>query len=171
MQTRFADKIAGWADIVGVQSKLIRAARALDVPVIVTEHYSKGLGSTTPEIVDALTTDGGAYEPLEKITFSCFGDEAVKRAVAATGRRTLILVGIESHICVAMTALDATAAGYDVHVVTDAIGARPGAGHAGALAKLAHHRIDTDTWEMVLYQWLRRADRPEFKKVLPIIKE
>lgn len=174
MQTAFRDKIVGFAEIVAVQKKLVAIARELDVPIVVTEHYSKGLGRTLPELVDALggepDADGSVYRPIEKIAFSAFGCEEFREAIDRTGRKSLVVAGIESHICILQTALEGAAAGFDVHVVPDAISARNAPNHEFALEKLRRYRVELDTWEMVTYQWLRQAGTPEFKRILPFIK-
>ncbi len=174
MQTAFQGKIVRIDEILAAQKKLIAIARELDVPILVTEHYTKGLGHTLPELVDALggppEAEGSNYRPIEKISFSAFGNDEFRDAVEVSGRKSLILMGIESHICVLQTALEGAALGFDVHVVPDGISARHESSHEFALEKLRRYRVEIDTGEMVTYQWLRRAGTPEFKRVLPHIK-
>src|SRR6185295_6368818 len=99
---------------------LIRGARLLDVPVLVTEQNPQGLGPTIPSLTEAL----GPAKVLTKASFSCLGNEAFLSALRETDRGTVVLAGIEAHICVLQTALDALAAGFRVHVVADAAGTR-----------------------------------------------
>ena len=167
MQPSLVPMIIGHEQIVDAQRRLIAVARDLNVPVLTTEQYPKGLGTTIPELVAVLGDD---YRPLEKLTFSAWGDEGFRNALAATGRHTPVLVGIESHICVCQTALEAAAAGYDVHVVPDAISARNEDGRTIGVQRMQDYGIRFDTREMVIYQWLRKAGTPEFKAALKHVK-
>lgn len=173
MQASLMPVIQRREEIVRHQRKLVAVARQLDIPVLVTEHYSKGLGPTAPEVASVFEegpVGAAGLRPIEKITFSCMGEPTFRQALDDLGRMRLVLVGIETHICVCQTALEAAAAGYLVHVVPDAVGARHEDGHHFGLEKLKRHGVDLDTWEMVVYQWLRRAGTPEFKAALPHIK-
>ena len=98
---------------------LMRGANALSVPILVTEQYRQGLGETIP-----LLKSAAPAEYLEKTTFSCFGDVGFLAALGALGRSRLVLCGIEAHICVTQTALQAGEAGYAVHVAEDAVSSR-----------------------------------------------
>jgi len=99
------------------------------------------------------------------------GEPAFASRLADLGRRSLVMIGIESHICVLQSALQAAAKGYLVTVVTDCVSARSQRDHDNAIAKLRAHGIEIDTWEMVAYQWLRQAGTPEFKRTLPLFKD
>ncbi len=172
MQPALVPLVLAHERLVEVQCKIIAAARELAVPIVVTEHYSKGLGATIPEIVAALggTAADSAYRPLEKIIFSAWGDEGFRNALEATGRHTPVMIGIETHICVCQTALEAAAAGFDVHVVPDAVSCRNEEGQTFGLARMRDYGVALDTWEMLVYQWMRRAGTPEFKRILPLLK-
>ncbi|MBN1442985.1 MAG: isochorismatase family protein, partial [Planctomycetes bacterium] len=87
-----------------------------------------------------------------------------------SGRRTLVITGIETHICVLQTAIECREAGYSVFVLADGVGARSRFDHDAALARMARSGVELVTWEMVVYEWLRRADSPQFKRVLPHVK-
>ena len=112
---------------------LTTAAHRLRVPLFATEQYPKGLGHTLQEVVDTLGPD---VEPIEKVAFSCCAVGAFRSRLEATGARNIVLVGIEAHVTVLMSALDLLAEGYAVHVVADAVTSRsPGqlaAGHGPA---------------------------------------
>ncbi|MGE0430650.1 MAG: isochorismatase family protein [Planctomycetota bacterium] len=167
MQPSLVPLIIDHEAVIDAQRRLIAVARDLAVPILVTEQYPSGLGTTIPPLVEAL---GDAYRPLDKMSFSAWGDETFRHALAATNRHTPVLVGIESHICVCQTALEAAAAGYDVHVVPDAISARNEDGRRFGVERMQRYGIPFDTREMVIYQWLRRAGTPAFKQALKHVK-
>jgi nicotinamidase-related amidase len=154
--------------IVGVIKKLVSIARELTVPILITEHYPEGLQPSIPEIKAHLGED---YKPITKIIFSCYGSKELRGAVEDSGRKTLVLVGIETHICVLQTALQFKEAGYRVVVVQDGVSCRSKADHEAAIRRMERSGVETVTWEMAAYEWMRRADTPEFKRVLPYIKE
>lgn len=161
-------KIVNPDKTVKVINKLISIARELETPIIITEHYPEGMQPSIPEISEHLAED---YKPITKIVFSCYGEPDFVDAIKNSGRKTLVLVGIETHICVLQTALQCVEAGYQVFVVQDGISCRNLSDHEAGLKRMERNRVELITWEMVTYEWLRRADKPEFKKVLPLIKE
>lgn len=147
---------------------LIRAARILDVPILWTEQYRKGLGPTAPSIAEAI---GDAAQPIEKMSFGCFGDECVARAAALTGRHQLILCGVEAHVCVLQTALSALACGWEVFVVEDGVSSRRGLDRDVALSRMAQAGAISVTAEMAIMELLGSADHEKFSEILPLIKE
>ncbi len=153
--------------VTAVVNKLISIARELDVPALITEHYPEGLKPTIPEIAKHLGED---YKPLLKTVFSCFGADGFREAVEKTGRSSLIAVGIETHICVLQTVQQGLDAGYRVYVAADGVSCRKEFDHRTALDRMQRAGAELVTWEMVAYEWMRRADTPEFKRVLPHIK-
>lgn len=153
--------------VVAVTNKLVSIARELDVPVIITEHYPEGLKPTVSEIAEHMGDD---YKPILKTVFSCCGETKFNDAVKRSGRKMLVLTGIETHICVLQTALQLKEAGYEVFVAADGVSCRSDFDHNLALDRMKSSGVVLVTWEMVAYEWMRRADTPEFKKVLPHIK-
>jgi len=145
--------------------KLLRFAEVLKIPVIVTEQYPKGLGSTIPEIRDLLRV-----KPIEKIEFSCMASSDFRRRLSETGAENLVLTGIEAHICVVQTAIEALTSGYNVYVVYDAISSRRREDKLIAIERMKQHGAVIVTTEMVMYEILRRAGTKEFKKVLELVK-
>jgi nicotinamidase-related amidase len=117
---------------------LIEACAALDVPVIASEQYPKGLGPTVPSVAAPLPAP-----PLIKDTFSCAREPAVRAAIEAAGRRQAVVAGIEAHVCVLQTALDLAAAGFQVHVPHDAVSSRRPADFA---AWMGRHANDVSLW-------------------------
>lgn len=145
---------------------LIRFADIMGIPIILTEHYPKGLGRTVPEIKEVLKN----YEPIEKVIFSCFGSQTFKSRLKELGVKTLMMAGIESHICIEQTALDAMDSGFEVHVIADAISSRtPGNWELG-VEKMRQFGAVISSTEMAMYEIMERADTKEFKEVLKLVK-
>jgi nicotinamidase-related amidase len=158
---RARDAIAGNARL------LLRLARTLDVPVIATTQYAKGLGPTVPEIARELP--GG--EPLDKTSFGCFGSDAFcARLEAIRDRSQLLVAGVESHICVMQTVLGALRSGRTVHVASDAVGARGDDNHRIGLARMEAAGAVLSSTEMAVYELLGRSDSAAFKEMLPLLK-
>ncbi len=145
---------------------LMRGADALGIPILLTEQYPQGLGHTVPELAAI-----GSPRLIEKTTFSCLGDEAFRDALRGLRRSRLVLCGIEAHICVMQTALEAVAAGYDVQLVEDAVSSRLEHAAAIGIARMRAAGALSATAEGCLFEWLTRCDRPEFKAMLPLFKE
>ena len=149
---------------------LVRAAGRLDVPVTFSEQYPKGLGPTVASVAGA-SAEGAVTLP--KTTFSCFGDDAIRRRLAdlsSNGRHQIVICGIEAHVCVLQTALDLHAAGFAVAVVTDAIASRERTSKDIAILRLAQAGIAPVTSEMAMFEWIGEAGTAEFKAMLPLIK-
>ena len=166
LQDGLLPKISGAEGVVESAIKLIRFARTLDLPVIWTEQYPKGLGVTNEKVAKELE----GLTPLEKVSFGCFGGPGFSEAVAATGRRQILVTGIEAHVCVMQTALAGLSMGYEVYVPRDAIGSRYPGDYEAGLARMLAHGAEIVTTEMAMFEILRAAGTPEFKKVLPLLK-
>jgi nicotinamidase-related amidase len=139
--------------------KLVTGARLLGVPVLASEQYPKGLGTTAPEV-------GPTDEPcVEKTVFSAARADGFDLA----GRDQVIVCGIEAHVCVAQTAHDLLAQGVEVHVCADAVGSRHKDDHKRALARLAQAGAVVTTIEAALLELCERAGTPEFKAVQKVI--
>ncbi len=146
--------------------RMIRVVRALDIPILVTEQYPERLGTTNEGIRAAL----GDVPALPKMAFGCLGDDAFKEALAATGRRQLLVVGMEAHVCVLQTVLEALAADYEVFLVADAIVSSRKREYKAGMARMTQAGAQSVTAEMAIFELLRKAGTPEFKQVLPLIK-
>jgi len=147
-------------------AKLLKAASRLGVPILASEQYPKGLGPTVPELA-ALVPAGAT---LPKMTFSCADEPAIDARIAASGRRTLVLCGIEAHVCVLQSAIGFRARGYDVAVALDATSSRRAGDRDLAAHRLRQAGVVVAGVEMVLFEWLVRAGTPEFKDVAALIK-
>lgn len=141
-------------------------ARRLGLPVLVTEQYPKGLGPTLPEVRDAL----GPVEAIRKVTFSCCAADGFTDALRRSGSRAVVLAGLETHVCVLMTALDLLAEGLAVHVPWDATVSRGRQNWEYGLALLRSEGAVVTTTETVLFQLLRQADSDDFRALAPLLK-
>ena len=145
---------------------LVRGARTVGVPILVTEQVPDKLGPTVADVTEAL----GGTTPIEKDTFSCLGSDAFRQALAKTERTTLILCGIEAHVCVLQTALQAVDAGLRAVVVADAIGSRLDDNRQLALARLRQDGATVASVEMILMEWIGGASHPNMRDIIRLIK-
>jgi nicotinamidase-related amidase len=147
---------------------LIRAAGVLKIPALISTQYAQGLGATVPEIAELLE---GA-EAIDKTLFSCFGSDAfctlLKRLPGQ--RNTLLLCGMESHICVAQTALAALREGYLVHVASDAVSSRTKWNWKIGLQRMDAAGAVISSTEMIIYELMRASSSVAFKELLPHLK-
>ena len=146
--------------------KLAEGAGILEIPVILTEQYPRGLGPTLPEI-KALLPD---TKPIEKTSFSCCDEEAFCTALEAAGRKQVLVAGIEAHICVYQTAFDLVRKGYEVQVVSDCVSSRDPENCRTALAKLIAAGILPTTMEMALFELLKTGRGDVFKRISTLVK-
>ncbi len=167
LQERLVPVIEGNSRIVARCRLLAAAARALAVPLLVSEQYPQGLGPT----VAALQRELGDAPRFAKMDFSCAAVPAIVDAVRARGRRTLVLAGVEAHVCVLQTALGFRELGFSVALVADATGSRREESRALALERARAAGCALVDTEMVLFEWLERAGTPEFKLLAPWIRE
>jgi nicotinamidase-related amidase len=145
---------------------LLQAAQILEVPVVYTEQYPKGLGPTVPALLERMPA---MAQSVAKTGFSCHAEEAFRKAVKLTGRQQIVLAGQEAHICVLQTALELADEGYQVFVVEEAVCSRAVAHKHNALARLRGAGIVVTNLESVLFEWLRDAAHPQFKTVSSLI--
>jgi len=147
---------------------LIRAAALLKIPALMSTQYAKGLGQTVPEIASLLPET----EAIDKDQFSCFGSDAfctlLKRLPGK--RNTLLLCGMESHICVTQTALGALREGYLVHVASDAVSSRTDWNWKIGLERMRVAGAVISSTEMMIYELMRSSSSPAFKELLPHLK-
>ncbi len=144
---------------------LVEACRALEVPVLASEQYPQGLGSTVTTLAGLL---GGP--PPGKLTFSCSRDDALRSALERTGRAQIVVTGIEAHVCVLQTAVDLLTEGYEVYVPHDAVNSRRPADKQWALHRMAAAGAVITATESVLFELVERCDTADFKTVAKLIK-
>jgi len=144
---------------------LLEAAQELAIPVVATEQYVKGLGETLPELKQRLTDPA-----MEKMTFSCCGDGAFLQKLQRLGRKQVIVVGMETHVCVLQTVIELLDAGYTVHLVRDAVmSRRKDNWFVGLETAQAAGAVITST-EAALFQLLRIAGTEPFKKLSKLVR-
>ncbi|HEU4404883.1 MAG TPA: isochorismatase family protein [Polyangiaceae bacterium] len=148
---------------------LLEAAQRLSVPVLATEQYPRGLGPTLGPLRERLEAVG-APRPIEKATFSAMGEPAFAAALAGLGRRHVVLVGVEAHVCVALTARDLLAAGYEVLVPFDGVASRRDDHRRAGLGLCERAGALVTTSETVAFDWLGRAGTDAFRAVSKAVR-
>ena len=145
---------------------LLESAAELGIPVVITEQYVKGLGETVPELL----TKAAAAPRFEKMSFSCCGSQEFVKQLRATGRRQIVITGMESHVCVLQTALELLDAGYAVHLVQDAVMSRSKQNWDVARGIVQQAGGVLTCTESVLFQWLKAAGTESFKKLSKLVR-
>ena len=166
-QEKLLPHIAGRDPLIGKAGLLLDSARELGIPVLVTEQYPKGLGPTVPGIKGAIP----GFKPIEKNCFSCAGEPGFLAQFDALKRSQAVLIGVETHVCVAQTAVDLASRGISVFVAADACGSRHPRDAELALRRMEAAGVVVTGAEAVVFEWLGRAGSPEFKKVQTRVKE
>ena len=166
MQAAFWDLVWEKERVLRGVELLLRCAELLGLPVIATEQNPGKVGATVPEVAELL-----AGKPMiHKMTFSCRAEPTFVAALESVGRKTAILCGIETHVCIMETALDLVHASYRVHVPADAVSSRGELNWRVALDNMRAAGVIVTTAEAVLFQLLRRAGTDQFRAVINLIK-
>lgn len=174
IQHRLAAAMDDRERVVGAASRLARAAVLLGAPIIVTRQYPKGLGPTVEELevlLLDLAESGARVTCVDKVAFCCAREDSFNEALSATGRKQVVIAGMETHICVAQTALALAGSGCQVQVAADACCSRQTADHEVALDRLRQAGVIVTTSESVMYEAVGVAGTAEFKQLLEIVKE
>lgn len=145
---------------------LLEGFKLLQIPFLVTQQYTRGLGMTIPEVKDRVDN----FQYLEKISFSCYEDSRIKEEIDKLQKKNIILCGAEAHICVQQTAIDLRAAGYNVIAVTNCIGSRKTEDKEAALKRYEYEGIIAATYESILFELTRKAGSDTFKAISALIK-
>jgi len=145
---------------------LIAFAKKMSIPILTTEQYPKGLGKTVSEIKMEL----GSILPIEKVSFSCCGEETFNGQLNPLARKQAILTGIETHVCVLQTANDLIQKGYEVHVVADAICSRRKLDWEIGLRWMEKRGAMISTTEIIAFQLLKEAGTEEFRELSKLLK-
>ncbi len=164
-QGKLARTVQDSEQVIASACKLAKAAAVLELPVIWTEQNPDGLGPTVEELAGLMHG-----EPIPKHAFSCWREPAFAKALAGRARQSVLLAGIETHICVFQTAADLCGAGYDVHVVADAVSSRTVANRQLGLARIAAAGATVTSVEMAVFELLGAAGGEKFKEILKIVK-
>jgi nicotinamidase-related amidase len=163
VQEAFRKAVPAFDRVAHASALLVQGAHALDVPVLVTEQYPKGLGETVPEVADHLEGE----RPIEKV---CFSGARAEGFYLGEGRDQVLVAGIEAHVCVSQTVHDLLGQGLEVHVVSDAVASRTDENRDVALRKMERSGAVVTTVETALFEMLGAAGTPEFKEVQALVK-
>jgi nicotinamidase-related amidase len=168
LQEKLLPKIFEFERVTANCVLLIKFARAAGIPLLVTTQYERGLGPTVQEIKDTLPEIGS----VDKVEFGCFENDRFLEQIRVLGhgRNTVVLCGIESHICLTQTALGALEKGYNVHVASDATSSRTQWNWNIGLDRMGKAGAVISSTEMILYEILKRSDSAAFKAILPYLR-
>lgn len=165
VQGKLVTLIDGHERIVWNIRRLIDGAKILGLPVAGTEQYPQGLGPTVAELASRL----GSIPA--KLTFSCGGCPELFHDLKARGVHKLLIVGIETHVCVQQTVFDLLAEGFRVYLAVDALGTRHAIDHETALRRMDSAGATLTTTESALFEWCQAAGTPEFKQISQLVRE
>ena len=163
IQEAFRKALADFDDVASAAGVLVSGAAELGIPIVVTEQYPKGLGTTVPEVADKLPE---GIVPVDKVRFSAVEADGF----GLEGRDQAIVCGIETHVCVNQTVLDLLGGGIETQVVADAVGSRTEANRDLGLHKMERAGATLTSVETVLFELLGGSDAPEFKQVQALVK-
>ena len=173
IQERLAAAMTERDDVVCAATRLARTAALVGVPMIVTRQYPQGLGPTDAELENALlrlAEEGATVLGVDKTAFCCPSESEFLEVLSATGRGQVVLTGMETHICIAQTALGLAARGLEVQVAADACCSRDRTMHDIALDRLRAAGVVVTSSESVMYELVERAATEEFRHLLQIVK-
>ncbi len=166
LQTRLLPALEGQDALLRRTLALVRGAKALEVPLLLTEHCPDKLGTTVP----ALRAELDIPAPFRKTSFSCYDEPGFETLLRSHERRTILLAGAESHVCVLQTAVDLKTAGYTPVVLADAVGSRYTLDRELAFERCRHEGIGLASVESILFELCRRPDDEAFRNLLPSLK-
>ncbi len=153
-------------DLFGNLQKVIKGIQVLDIPILWVEQNPKGLGTTIPEVASLLTD----IKPISKLSFSCYRNEQFIQALKDLDRKEILIVGIETHICVYQSAVDLVKSGFDVQVLSDAVSSRTIENKKIGLEKMKDAGVRLTSVETALFELLEVAKGDQFKQILKIVK-
>lgn len=146
---------------------LLDAAAILGIPTLCSEQYPAGLGSTVTAIAEHLPGD---IEKIEKTCFSCTGSEIFQQRIENSGRRQIVLAGMEAHVCILQSAVQLLQQGFEVFVVEDAVCSRKERHHRNAMERMRQTGVMITNTESVVFEWMRDARHEHFRKISALLK-
>ncbi|MFT5302042.1 MAG: nicotinamidase-related amidase [Mariniblastus sp.] len=170
MQQKLLPHIAGNQLVEWNVQRLLAGAKVLEVTVAGTEQYPQGLGETVASIREPLVAQSKLDVP-SKTMFSCRECRTLVKSLADNGVHNLLLCGIETHVCVAQSAMDFISQGFNVYVCVDAVGARSDLDHQVALRRLENAGATLTTTEAVLFEWCEKAGSTAFKEISKLVRQ
>ena len=168
VQERLAPAILRQQEIIFNIRRLLEAAEALGVSVLVTEQYPQGLGNTVQKLSPHIPK---GTVVLSKKTFSIYDDEHIRKEINSRQLPKIILCGMETHVCVQQSAFDLLRAGLEVHIIADAVSSRFVVNREAALRRFESSGMVLTTTESLLFEWCRTAEHPQFKTISRLAKE
>lgn len=186
LQKKILPAMSNSTELEAQAAKLIEGLRVLNIPIIVTQQYTKGLGETNETIKKALCRDISEignipideseccnfsnFNYIEKLSFSAAGEPKFMEALKKSGKDTVLIFGIESHVCVQQTALDLLDEGYTVFIVEDCVSSRSVLDMERSFVRMTHAGASITTYEAALFELLGGADREGFRQISKIVK-
>ena len=167
LQEAFRFPINDFAEIASRTSIAVRGFQILNLPIILTEQYPKGLGRTAEEILFSLPQD---FEVVEKTAFSSCGASAFMEKLRETSARQVVLCGLETHVCINQTAHDLLNEGFEVHLLTDCVSSRFEPDKETALRKMQMNGVVPSCVEMALFELMKDAKHEQFKEIQELIR-
>jgi nicotinamidase-related amidase len=167
VQGKLAGLVRDHEKVLSHISDFIKASRSFNLPVLWSEQAPDKIGETAAPIKELLLPLG---QPVHKRSFSCWGSAEYVDRLRGTNRRQILVMGIETHVCVYQTARDLHRHGYQVHLMADAVSSRHEFDHLTAVARMRDEGITITSCEMAMCELLGGADNPKFKEVMAHIK-
>jgi nicotinamidase-related amidase len=164
IQEKFLPVIYDIQGVIDNANRLVQGSSILNIPLLVTEQYPKGLGRT----VEGISFE--SQEIIEKIAFDCFGCDEFVNKINQLNRKSLVIFGIEAHVCVLKTSLEALNRGYEVHLVADAVSSRTQRNRDVAIERMRQSGAFIASTEMILFQLMDQAGTDEFKAISKLVK-
>ncbi len=153
-------------ELIKTSRVFLSGIKELEIPMVVTQQYTKGLGATIPEIAECI----GDFSAYDKLTFSGCGTEEIFSAIKALGKKNILVCGTEAHVCVLQSAIDLKAEGYNVFLVEDCIGSRTLSNKENAIKRAMGEGILITCCETALFELTAVAGTPHFKVISKIVK-
>ena len=166
VQTKLMDVMGQKERVIDNLKKLLQLSRLFNIPVLLTEQYPRMMGSTLPEIKEALPV----YAPIQKMDFNCCAVESFNDRLKSAGLINIILTGVESHICVFQTCFSLLEKGHNVHVPQDAVDSRTEDNRRVGTELMEKAGAVITSTETIIFQILKRAGTKEFKEMLKLVK-
>lgn len=166
MQQKLLPHIHGHQAITAACERMLRAAVLFDLPITITQQYTQGLGATAPALLAAAPD----AERIEKMSFSVCDEPTGRDRLVSAMRQQVIVMGIETHVCVQQTALDLVNLQMRPYLLLDAVGSRRPLDHEVAVERMQHADVVVSTVESAIFRLLRVSGTDLFRRVLPLVK-
>jgi nicotinamidase-related amidase len=166
IQTKLLNVMFEKERLISSCNKLIQAGKLLKIPMVMTEQYPEGMGRTDPKISELLPDT----DIIEKLFFSCCGVEDFNQKITGFGKKQIMIIGIEAHVCILQTVHDLLQQGYFVYVPYDAVSSRKEGDYRNALERMGQAGAVIGSVESAIFELMEKASTPIFKQISKIIK-